>query len=178
MITEYALSVSVSAIPYVGTICSVASLLGDAYNAATQSYIEELEPGTIYLCAGTKWNRSYIQVYNESDGYWYTTQSSEYAVSEAAFSGGYVYDADNDELVWVGGVWYSGTVYSPYYDKTELRKTRAVIAYLNNYKLYDHTGDIDFYFTNPDSNDPNAGSILLFTHKEDVTYKYPYKEDN
>ena len=72
----------------------------------------------------------------------------------------------------------SSTVYSSYYNKTELRKTRAVIAYLNNYKLYDHTGDIDFYFTNPDSDDPNTSRILLFTHMEDVTYKYPYKEDN
>lgn len=178
VLIEYSISFAAEAISNGGVICSVISLLGDVYDAATQSCISTLDPGTINLRAGTAWTRSYIQVYNEANGYWYTTQCSSYAISEVFFLGDYVYDEDTNRPVLMGGVIHEGTIYSPYYNQTEVRKARAVYGYLNNNPLFDHTGDIDFYFTNPDSSNPDISTIPLFIHKQNVTYRYPMIQED
>ena len=163
-------------VPYVGVICSIASLLGDLYDVAIQSPANPLDPGTLVLRAGTAWTRSYIQVYNEVDQYWYTTQCSSYAITEVSFDAEYVYNAETNSPMKVGGILDQYTTYSPYYEKTELRKIRAVGAFLNGNPLFDHTGDIEFYIKNPNNSNPQARSIFLFVHKQNVTYRYPSKE--
>lgn len=163
-------------VPFVGPVCSIASLLGDLYNVAVQSPVNPLDPGTLVFRAGTAWTRSYIQVFNETDKYWYTTQCSSYAVTEVSFDGAYVYDPETNSPMKVGGIVDHFTTYSPYYERTDLRKIRAAGAFLNGNPLFDHTGDIEFYIKNPQHSNPKARSILLFVHEQNISYRYPSKE--
>jgi hypothetical protein len=125
------------------------------------------------LRAGTAWTRKYIQVHNEITGNWHTAQCSAYAISQAHFDAQYVYDPETNAPKQVGGIFHKGTVYSPYYHNDVQRQARAVEGYLNNYTLYDCTGDINFYLFNANSTDPATSRILVFTHQESTAYLLP-----
>lgn len=165
-------------IPYVGTICSVISLLVDVGVILSQDALEQLDPGTLDFRAYTIWTRSYIQVRNSDTGHWHTAQCSSHAVSEARFIGDYIRIAGTNDVVAIGGIIQSGTVDSPYYTDFAHRKARAVDGYLNEIVLYDCTGSIDFYFTNPNSDDPDTSRIYLFSHHENVSPFLPFIEES
>ena len=158
-------------IPIVGEVSSIISLLADVGDALLQDPIQPLDPGTWVLSAGTAWTRSYIQIRNEVSHNWHTVQCSAYASLDATMYGEHVYNPETNAPEQLGGLLRREHIYSPYYQDTATRKERAVEAYLNGSKYFDCTGDIEYYFTNP--NDPNAAQILVITHHESSAYLLP-----
>lgn len=161
----------VELIPYAGIICTVVSLLIDIGEDVSQEPLQIVDAGTWLLSAGTAWTREYIQIYNADTGYWYTVQCSSYANTEATIYGAHVYNPETNAPEQLGGIAQKGTIYSLYYNNASVRQTRAVEGYLGGYMLYDCTGDIDYYFSNP--NDSAASQVLVFTHEESSAYLLP-----
>lgn len=157
---------SIELIPFVGDICTVAFLLGDVADVFLQDPLTLVDPGTLIFRAGAAWTRSYIQVYDKGIGQWVTTQCSSYAVTHAHFNAAYVYNSATNAPEQIGDVLCNDTVYSPYYNNAAQRKLRAVEGYLYNHPLFDYTGDIDIYFTNPDGNNSDEDHIFLFSLQE------------
>ena len=143
-----------------------------------QDALEQLDPGTLDFRAYTIWTRSYIQVRNSDTGHWHTAQCSSHALSEARFIGDYILIPGTNEVVAIGNIFQRGTVDSPYYTDFAQRKARAVEGYLNETVLYDCTGNIDFYFTNPNGNNPDTRSIFLFSHQENISPLLPLIEES
>ena len=64
-----------------------------------------------------------------------------------------------------------GTVYSPLYSNTAQRKMDAVNAYLSGTRVYDFTGDVDFYYLDGNALvNANGQGRPLFTHTEQILY--------
>lgn len=181
--TEYALTAvadqlaeeGAEIIPVVGTVYTVTSLVVDLYGAATQSPAQEMDCGSWTMRLGTTWVRTYTQVYNEVGGYWETTQCSTYAESLAEVTGPFRINEETGSLEPTYST-HTKVTYSPYYNKTELRKTRAVIAYLSGTRLFDFTGSINYYFTNEHTGTSEPFSVFVDKHTENATYKHPEKE--
>lgn len=91
-------------VPYLGTICSVISLLVDVGVILSQDALEQLDPGTLDFRAYTIWTRSYIQVRNSDTGHWHTAQCSSHALSEARFIGDYILIPGTNEVVAIGNI--------------------------------------------------------------------------
>lgn len=161
-VSAYAVAALTSGVA--STLISIATLL--AGWMPTSDYVELGENGET-LHAQTGWTCSAIQIWNSSQNRWVTAQCSAYAVTSAKIAG-WVWDADANASVWTEGDATTFTTYSPLYMQYFERYDDAVEAYINGTKSYDHTGDIDFYFST------TAGVLLtgsdgspLFSHLEE-----------
>lgn len=169
LFTETTLSIvtEVSAVPYLGLVCTIASFLGGTYEIATSGALTALDPYTLVFRTGSQWTRSYIQVYNTDNGWWYTSQCSSYAYSMAHFDGPYILNAETGVMEEFRSDTVELTTYSPYYNNLPMRKSQAVKGFKTRTPLYDCTGDIGFTFTSP-TGEVNFGITdgPLITHKE------------
>lgn len=164
-------------IPYVGTICSLISLVADVQEAVSTDPFTIINHDTLVFFSATAWTRRYIQVYDSVTGYWQTTQCSSYAVSKAHFDGGYYYDPIENKPKELIGIIKNTTTYSPYYSNAAQYQTRAVEGYKYDCILYDCTGNIDFYLSNPNGDNPLWREIYLFTHQESSLDLIPFREN-
>ena len=159
--TEY-----IDDVPVLSTLCSIASLLGDAYRAVTYDPVTTLNADDIVVWSSTAWTRSYIQVKNPTTGQWISTQCSSYAITCAELTGPYVYDPVSNAPKKIGDVEITQTTYSPFYNNAAERKARAVMGYTTNSKLSDGTGDISFYLVQNNNIVMINGGEPLFVHEE------------
>ena len=144
----------------VGTI---ASLL---FDWAQDDNYTQLEPGALVLHATTTWTCDILQVWNASKSQWDSVQGSAHAISKARCAG-YVYNPELNDSVWYDGVEYSVKNTSPQYNNYSQRKLDAVNAYIDGGKIYDLTGDIDFFLGNEKGEIVYSSSDSpLFTHLE------------
>lgn len=177
IVTELASDKIESYIPYYGILATIGEFFTDVSEILTTDVIEELELDTMVFRSATAWTRSYIQIRNPVNGYWYTSQCSSYAISEAKFDSSYVYNPETNAPQQVGGILKRTTTYSWYYNEHAIRKSRAVAGYKIQTTMYDCTGDIQFYFVIPSNNTNYYAYELMFTHEESLAYLLPYIQE-
>lgn len=177
IITELASETIESYIPYYGILSTIGQFFADVEEILTTDVIEELELDTMVFRSATAWTRSYIQIRNPANGYWYTSQCSSYAISEAKFDSSYVYNPKTNAPQQVGGILKQATTYSWYYNEPAIRKSRAVEGYKILATMYDCTGDIEFYFVIPLDRSNYRVHELMFTHEESLAYLLPYIQE-
>lgn len=176
-VIEHVLEEAVDLIPYVGTICSLVSLAADVQEAVSADPFTVINHDTLVFFSATAWTRRYIQVYDTLSGTWQTAQCSSYAVSKAHFDGGYYYDPVDNEPIRLMGIIKDTTTYSPYYHSVIQQHARAVEGYKYDCILYDCTGNIDFFLSNPNADNPLWREIHLFTHRESILDLIPLHEN-
>lgn len=151
---------------------SSASVIANCLNTAVSAYVDlmtgPLMLGTVASICGldisdflpdetaklvytgcANWTRVYTQVLDPDDDSWMYASSVEY-VNIVGFIDSTYYSAETNWYVSERSQEVKETVYSEYYSDTEWRKRKAVIGYLVNQTIFDHTGDVTFYYGGDD----------------------------
>ena len=82
-----------------------------------------------------------------------------------------------NEPVWADSGEKVVTTYSPLYNQSASRKSRAVEGYQLQLTYYDCTGNIGFYFCDSDGMQINTDNTPLFTHNESLAYLLPFFQE-
>ena len=151
-------------------ISTVGSLISSFYNNILAGPYTIVDPDAYTMNATSSWTRQFIQVWDDEYEAWFDAQSSAYAVS-AIWLSRHCYDPEISATIEVKSEDTFITTYSPLYSNTTQRKIDAINAYLSGTRMYDLTGDIDFYYLDGNTLvNGNGQSEPLFTHAEQILY--------